>query len=99
MSTFVASSETAVEGDNISAVLDEVLQLILCSINRLNEMENVASQWAPIFALKSSRYCLLFICFIQRSFFLDIAHVYFQFAEFFAGVATEGSISSESLYK
>ncbi|ESQ54097.1 hypothetical protein EUTSA_v10024182mg [Eutrema salsugineum] len=54
VSTFVPSSETALEGDNLSAVLDEVLQLILCTINRVNEMETVASQWAPIFALKSS---------------------------------------------
>ncbi|XP_010438097.1 PREDICTED: uncharacterized protein LOC104721737 [Camelina sativa] len=54
VSTFVASSGTLVEGDNLSAVLDEVLQLILCTINRVNEMPIVASQWAPIFALKSS---------------------------------------------
>ncbi|XP_020872517.1 U3 small nucleolar RNA-associated protein 20 isoform X2 [Arabidopsis lyrata subsp. lyrata] len=53
VSTFVASSETVVEGDNLSAVLDEVLQLILCTINRVNEIETVALLWAPIFALKS----------------------------------------------
>ncbi|CAN8326706.1 unnamed protein product [Cochlearia groenlandica] len=54
VSTFVASSETVVEWDNISSVLDEVWKLILCTINRVNEKESVASQWAPIFALKSS---------------------------------------------
>jgi U3 small nucleolar RNA-associated protein 20 len=54
VSTFFTSSETAVEGDNLSAVLDEVLELILCTINTVNEMETVASLWAPIFALKSS---------------------------------------------
>jgi len=62
VSTFFTSSETAVEGDNLSAVLDEVLELILCTINTVNEMETVASLWAPIFALKSSRYSLLSIC-------------------------------------
>ncbi|CAN6915531.1 unnamed protein product [Brassica oleracea] len=54
VSTFVASSETAVEGDNLSAVIDEVLQLMLCTINRVTDLETVASQWAPIFAVKSS---------------------------------------------
>uniref|UniRef100_A0A1J3E191 U3 small nucleolar RNA-associated protein 20 n=1 Tax=Noccaea caerulescens TaxID=107243 RepID=A0A1J3E191_NOCCA len=54
VSTFVTSPETVVEGDNLSAVLDEVLQLILCTINRVTKMETVVSQWAPIFALKST---------------------------------------------
>ncbi|CAN7082081.1 unnamed protein product [Brassica oleracea var. botrytis] len=54
VSTFVASSETVVEGDNLSAVIDEVLQLMLCTINRVTALETVASQWAPIFAVKSS---------------------------------------------
>ncbi|CAH8355708.1 unnamed protein product [Eruca vesicaria subsp. sativa] len=54
VSTFVASSETVVEGDNLSAVIDEVLQLMLCTINRVNDLETVASQWAPVFAMKSS---------------------------------------------
>lgn len=54
VSTFVASSETVVEGDNLSAVIDEVLQLMLCIINRVTDLETVASQWAPIFAMKSS---------------------------------------------
>ncbi|KAF8097526.1 hypothetical protein N665_0286s0035 [Sinapis alba] len=54
VSTFVTSSETVVEGDNLSAVIDEVLQLMLCTINKVNDLETVASQWAPIFAIKSS---------------------------------------------
>ncbi|KAF2534002.1 hypothetical protein F2Q70_00033353 [Brassica cretica] len=54
VSTFVASSETVVEGDNLSAVIDEVLQLMLCTINRVTDLETVASQWAPIFAVKRS---------------------------------------------
>ncbi|XP_013750413.2 U3 small nucleolar RNA-associated protein 20-like isoform X1 [Brassica napus] len=54
VSTFVASSETVVEGDNLSAVIDEVLQLMLSTINRVTDLETVASQWAPIFAMKSS---------------------------------------------
>ncbi|KAJ0262956.1 ARM repeat superfamily protein [Hirschfeldia incana] len=54
VSTFVGSSETIVEGDNLSAVIDEVLQLMLCTLNRVNDLETVASQWAPIFAMKSS---------------------------------------------
>ncbi|XP_023633717.1 U3 small nucleolar RNA-associated protein 20 isoform X2 [Capsella rubella] len=66
VSTFVTSSETVVEGDNISAVLDEVLQLISCTINRVNEMEIVASQWAPIFALKSSSLLTFLREFLQK---------------------------------
>ncbi|CAH2077407.1 unnamed protein product [Thlaspi arvense] len=54
VSTFVASSDTVPEVDNLPAVLDEVLQLILCTINRVNELQAVASQWAPIFDFKSS---------------------------------------------
>lgn len=69
VSTFVASSETVVEGDNLSAVIDEVLQLMLCTINRVTDLETVASQWAPIFAVKRSRYRVLFICFIYSIFF------------------------------
>lgn len=64
MSTFVASSETIVEGDNLSAVIDEVLQLMLCTLNRVHDLETVASQWALVFAVKSSRYRVLFIWFI-----------------------------------
>lgn len=72
VSTFLASSETVVEGDNLSAVLDEVLQLMLCTINRVNDLETVASQWAPIFAMKSSRYrVLLSVLYIQSSFFFS----------------------------
>ncbi|XP_056865645.1 U3 small nucleolar RNA-associated protein 20-like [Raphanus sativus] len=54
VSTFVASSETIVEGDNLSAVIDEVLQLMLCTLNRVHDLETVASQWALVFAVKSS---------------------------------------------
>lgn len=93
MSTFVTSPETVVEGDNLSAVLDEVLQLILCTVNRVTKIESVVSQWAPIFALKSTRYffcCLSVLYFSTFFFFLDIDHAYFQFADFFAGAPTEG---------
>ncbi|CAA7036210.1 unnamed protein product [Microthlaspi erraticum] len=51
VSTFMDSS------DNISAVTDGVLRLILCTIDRpmsVSEMESIALQWTPIFALKSS---------------------------------------------
>lgn len=101
VSTFVASSETVVEGDNLSAVIDEVLQLMLCTINRVTDLETVASQWAPIFAMKSSRYRVLFIClYIQSSFFFLLTLSFlFQFADFFGGVVEQGSIRSESLYK
>ncbi|EOA39466.1 hypothetical protein CARUB_v10008061mg, partial [Capsella rubella] len=49
VSTVMASSEVF--------VLDEVLRLILCTIDKpmsVSEMESVAFQWAPIFSLKSS---------------------------------------------
>lgn len=72
VSNFVASSETVVEGDSLSAVIDEVLQLMLCTINRVNEMETIASQWAPIFAMKSSRYYLLFIWLYILTFFFVV---------------------------
>ncbi|XP_020868571.1 small subunit processome component 20 homolog [Arabidopsis lyrata subsp. lyrata] len=57
VSTFMDSSATVVEGDNFSAVLDKVLGLMLCTIDSpsaVSEMESIASQWAPIFSLKSS---------------------------------------------
>lgn len=84
MSTFVASSETIVEGDNLSAVIDEVLQLMLCTLNRVNDLETVASQWAPVFAVKSSRYRVLFIYYIYSVlfFFLDIDYIYFSLLTF-----------------
>ncbi|VVA98293.1 unnamed protein product [Arabis nemorensis] len=40
-----------------SAVLDKVLRLMLCTIDRpstANEMKSIASQWAPIFSLNCS---------------------------------------------
>ncbi|CAE5958438.1 unnamed protein product [Arabidopsis arenosa] len=59
VSTFMASSEIVVEGDNLSAVLDEVLRLILCTIDKpisVREMESIALKWAPIFSLKNSSF-------------------------------------------
>lgn len=74
MSTFMDSSATVVEGDNFSAVLDKVLGLMLCAIDSpsaVSEMESIASQCAPIFSLKSSRYLYaihLFILSNDKSF-------------------------------
>ncbi|XP_010532760.1 PREDICTED: small subunit processome component 20 homolog isoform X2 [Tarenaya hassleriana] len=57
MPTIIEASKRMVENDNLSDLIDEVLQLMLGIIDSLqlpSEVDNVAMQWSPVFAFKSS---------------------------------------------
>lgn len=61
---FIVPSSIVVGEDN-SEIVDKILQLMLCILDGLkssNDMSSISScllQWAPVFALRNSRYCIL----------------------------------------